>query len=346
MFSDSVVIVALVTAAVAIVSALLISVLIVALRLRRRRRDAHVADVVELLQPLLYEAANGSTEVRLPAMRRRDLPILLSMWNHLQEAMRGAATANLNIALQQSGLLPQTIAMLDSRAMQDQLVAATSLGHLRAGAAIEPLFRLARLPQPVVSFVALRSLLRIDAARSLPLLMPMILSRADWPIARIASVFRELGANTVTGPLLTAGKPGQPRVTARLLQLLSLAHQEKAVPAVRSLIRGQRDPEVISLALGFLHSPRDLRLLRLAARHRNQQVRGAAAYAIGQVASPRDKTLLLDMMRDASWLVRFRAAEALLKLPGMDRAELLAFRDGARDRFAADMLTQMLAEAR
>jgi hypothetical protein len=43
--------------------------------------------------------------------------------------------------------------------------------------------------------------------------------------------------------------------------------------------------------------------------------------------------------------VRYRAAEALLELPALTRADLDALRASLTDRFAADMLSQALAES-
>jgi hypothetical protein len=43
--------------------------------------------------------------------------------------------------------------------------------------------------------------------------------------------------------------------------------------------------------------------------------------------------------------VRYRAAEALLELPALRRADLDALRASLTDRFAADMLAQAMAES-
>jgi hypothetical protein len=42
--------------------------------------------------------------------------------------------------------------------------------------------------------------------------------------------------------------------------------------------------------------------------------------------------------------VRYRAAQALAELPFLGRAGLERMRDEAGDRYAADMLTQVMAE--
>jgi hypothetical protein len=51
-------------------------------------------------------------------------------------------------------------------------------------------------------------------------------------------------------------------------------------------------------------------------------------------------------LSDREWWVRYRAAQALVELPWLAQAELRALQDGLTDRFAADMLAQVVAEAR
>jgi len=53
---------------------------------------------------------------------------------------------------------------------------------------------------------------------------------------------------------------------------------------------------------------------------------------------------LTTALRDGSWWVRHRAAQALSQLPGMDPVRLADMAARQTDRYAADMLHQILAE--
>ena len=72
----------------------------------------------------------------------------------------------------------------------------------------------------------------------------------------------------------------------------------------------------------------------------------AAARALGRIGNTSDQALLLDLVEDRNWWVRYRAAQALASLPGLSRGDLAAMRARTSDRFAADMLDQVLAEGR
>ena len=73
-------------------------------------------------------------------------------------------------------------------------------------------------------------------------------------------------------------------------------------------------------------------------------VRVAAARALGRLGGPDDAAPLTAALADPSWWVRYRAAQSLCSIPGMGPAELGALTARLTDRFAADMLRQVLAE--
>jgi hypothetical protein len=52
------------------------------------------------------------------------------------------------------------------------------------------------------------------------------------------------------------------------------------------------------------------------------------------------------MLSDAHWWVRYRAARALLALPGMRPEVVESACSKLQDHFAADILAQAIAEAR
>jgi len=74
-------------------------------------------------------------------------------------------------------------------------------------------------------------------------------------------------------------------------------------------------------------------------------VRVQAARALGRVGERSDAERLVALLGDAQWWVRYRAAQALLELPALSRADLDALRASLTDRFAADMLSQAMAES-
>ncbi len=69
-----------------------------------------------------------------------------------------------------------------------------------------------------------------------------------------------------------------------------------------------------------------------------------AAAALGRLGAEEDCPRLLELLADQEWWVRYRAAEALIGLPFLDRGALERMRDGITDRYGRDMFDQVLAE--
>jgi HEAT repeat protein len=113
---------------------------------------------------------------------------------------------------------------------------------------------------------------------------------------------------------------------------------------VRAALRDIDQPDVTAAALDALWHPEDADLARARLRHEAWHVRLAAVKALGRFGVGPDRAALEERLADANWWVRYRAAQALARLPGMDRAALVALRAAQQDRFAADMLGQVLSE--
>ena len=65
----------------------------------------------------------------------------------------------------------------------------------------------------------------------------------------------------------------------------------------------------------------------------------------GASARPATKYLLLPLLADAQWWVRYRAAQALTRLPAIGEKDVMQrIRDEQTDRFACDVLDQVMAE--
>jgi HEAT repeat protein len=74
-------------------------------------------------------------------------------------------------------------------------------------------------------------------------------------------------------------------------------------------------------------------------------IRENLAQAYGRLGGLGEIDTLVRLLSDRVWWVRYRAAQALLKLKGMDSARLDAIRAGLEDPYARDMLAQARAEA-
>jgi HEAT repeat protein len=332
------------TALAALASAVALLVIIAMLRVARRWRAWRLARGVDRWREALHLATEDPARAALPAIAAVDLPDFLMLWNHFQESIKGAAADNLATLLRRERIDERALAMLRRRSLRLKLIAITALGHLREERAWHELARLSQGPGPVISFAAARALLRIEPRRALDLLAPSIVRRSDWSLARLGSIFHELGPDLVTPPLVTMLVARPRHGLDRVVRLARFGHRGRISTIVRGWLSASDDPEVIVAALDYVESLEDLPWARGAARHPAWAVRMAAARAIGRVGERRELAILLELLRDPVWWVRYHAAQALTRLHGLEAGELENIREHARDAYASDMLAQALAE--
>ena len=316
------------------------------LRLRlfmRRRREARFIDV---WRPIFAQCIEGAP-ARLPRLKQADHESFLSLWNHYHESLRGPSETRLNRLAVDTGMDEVVRAMLRGGSRHKRLLAILTLGNLRDRTLLPELRFLAEDRSAVVSLAAAHALLRIEPGVTLTWLLPLAAVRSDWPMGRLAAMLAEAGANRISVPLASAIKEAAGSALAatrvpRLLKLARVAHSDQLAATIRHVLGAARDDEVIASCVSQLTDPRDAELARRYAAHPAWFVRVAAARALGRLGAPEDRTLLTDMLADTSWWVRYRAGQALAGLVHLE--ELRRIRSALPDRYAAQMLDQVLAE--
>jgi HEAT repeat protein len=313
------------------------------LRLVHRGQQRRWRRCIASWQPLIAQCME-TVPIAVPALRRADETALLTLWNHTQESVRGDATARLNILARQCGLRRVARRLLRKRGLHGRLLGVVTLGHLRDTTSWDELRILASDPRPVLSLCAARALMLIHASRALPELLPFVLTRTEWPLARLASILAEAGPAQVSATLLTAMSEEQGTRLARLVRLLDFAHGGLTIPHIGRLLVSSKDEAVLLACLKSLHLPHDPAPVRALLLHASWTVRTQAARALGRIGTRDDMPSLLGPLADPVWWVRYRAAEALVSMPGIDREEIARIRLQLTDRYAIDMLDQAQAE--
>jgi len=328
--------------------ALLMLLAIIALRVVLTLQQHREQRVIARCRPLLLQALEQALP-EIPVLSKAERIIVLHLWRQLHESLRGPALEKLNAVALQCGFDALARELLLSRNIDDQLLGIATAGLLRDKRAWDAIGRCAQSANPVIALTAARSLLLIDPEAGLAQLVPDFAARADWPIAGIATMLAEVGPDRATGPLMRAAircacAADAAQSAPRLLRLLELAHLGEATATARFILERTADESTIAAALRLLREPRDLPLLRRYCTHTSWAVRVQAAHALGRLGADEDRALLVKMIGDANWWVRYRAAQALAALPFVTIGELKILQQGTTDRFAADMLTQVIAE--
>ena len=321
-----------------------IAVLRMGLLARRRREQRFLA----AWRPLMAQCLEGVPR-DLPPLAAADHERFLRLWNYFHESLRGAAKAQLNELAAQAGMDVVARAMLGRRLLRDRLIAAVSLGNLGDKTAWHDLRKLAEDPSPLLSLAAARSMLRIEPAITLQWLVPLAAQRRDWPLARVAAMLAEAGADRVTPALAAALKAatdekGSTERVSRLLRLADVAYAEHLAPAVRGILERGGEERLIADGLSALRDPRDVGLVRRHVAHASWVVRVSAAKALGRLGTPDDCKTLIVLLGDPNWWVRYRAAHSLTGLPFVGLEELGKIRAALTDRFAAQALDHVMAE--
>jgi HEAT repeat protein len=181
----------------------------------------------------------------------------------------------------------------------------------------------------------------------MPTLVARIVARDDWPTTKIMLMLREAGADVVSDSIARA-LPGAPApVQRKLLALLQAGDPQVALPAIRELLLETDSDDVVIRAIHVvaeLADPRGLKIARAHASHADWRVRVHAVRALGRMGDERDVPVLVRALADRHYWVRYRAARALASLPMLTTTRLEEIRDAARDRFARDIVTQVIAE--
>lgn len=329
---------------------LLLLLQIVLLRINLIARHARERRFLEVWQPLLAAAIAGERD-NLPPLAEDEKIFFMKLWNHLEESLRGKAKRQLNIFALRCGILQEAYSLLHKKDLRSQLLALTTLGHLGDRSSWGDILRLARHPDPLLSFVAARALFQIRADAALDDLRQLMLERGDWPTAQLALLLQEAGSENIftvladtANSLAKSTSPAELARLNRLLHLLEVAPYQQVIPAIRTILAVSADDDIIAQCLKFLREPSDLQTARRHLAHPNWVVRLQAAQVLGRIGTTNDATQLANLLSDPVWWVRYRAAQALVALTRGNSNTLSELRARLTDRFALDMLEMAMAE--
>jgi HEAT repeat protein len=325
-----------------------------ALVLRERRRQKFLA----VWQPILVNAVDIATS-DLPRLAHRDQPEFLLLWNHLQESLLDESKDHLNQIGKALGIQHAALRLLRRGNLRERLLAIVTLGQLRERAAWEQLLTIAQREGVLLSVAAARALVMIDPTKAVPELIPLLMTRADWPASRVANMLRIAGADVISDQIANAALKSALAETvqnpngdgnsatsdpARLVRYLELAYNVAALPAARTIAELSHDPEVLAACLRLLNSAEDLPVVRECLSHQESYVRVQAAAALGRLGEDDDEERLVSLLSDREWWVRYRAAQALSRLPHMREPKLKTIQAAQTNPFARDILAQVMAE--
>lgn len=288
-------------------------VFIVLLRGRRRRRARREAAFLgrwrtALTQRLLDPAAP------LPPLDPVDSYLLIRLWTQLQESLQGEVRSRL-VEVAEVLELPRIVRGLLRHPGRERLVTIVAAGHLRHASFWPDLEALVDARDPMVSLAAAHALVRIDAGRAMPVLMPRLASRDDWAPNYLQKILDDAGAEHATHWLTQGIVTAPEEHLERLLAVSALVPHATLQPLVLVRLRQSRSPRIIAACLRLLEGEAGADAARPYLAHETWFVRLRALAAVARAARPADVATLMALLKDPEWWVRIRAGEVLRALP-------------------------------
>jgi HEAT repeat protein len=306
-------------------------------RLRRQR------DLERVWLPLLMHALAQVPDA-LPRLSWRDTAMFLSLWNRLNDAIKGGSNESLHRLAMKLELDRAARRLFAHGRLRDKLLAIATAGRLRDRAMWSDLTRAVSSRDLDLSLAAACALVRIDGQAAITLLLPIIAKRDDWPPSTVALILEEAGAEVISEPLVKAVHDADPKDAHRLIRYLGLAHPDITRTLLHTLIREVTSVESVMACLRVFTDSADVDGVRRHLNHTRWEVRVRAVKALEQIGTVRDVEPLVAMLSDFEWWVRYRAARALCTLLSSDIDSIKRLRAQHTDPFARDILTHVLAE--
>lgn len=301
-------------------------------------------------RPILLNDGKNRSD-RLPHIGYADRFSFLILWNMLREEKDRDAEACdwMNSVAVATGIDRVARRLLAKRGIRKKLLAVVSLGQLRDKSQWEKLCQMALSEHALLSLAATQAIARIDPGAAVPIIVPLVVTRADWPAAKVASILGAIGPDLVSKPLTAAVTQAPPEAMQRLIPYLETCHEAVTLPAVRQILKNPPDDKVIGPCLsviGKFRDAKDLKLVRHYLMHARWHVRAHAAACLGRIGTSEDEDKLVALLADPEWWVRYRAAQAIVDLSSSNMLRIRKLKDGLDDRYAKDILDQVMAEKR
>lgn len=280
----------------------------------------------------------------MPIIHARDIYYILEEYDYMFGVIRGNDIENLRSSFCELDMPVTLHGLLHSRNIEKKLYALITLGNLRDSIAWGSILRCLDQEQAVISLSAARALVLIDPERAVNEIVPVLLKRKDWPWANVAHILKLAGPKLVCKKLFELILEIEEAKRASLLRMYGLLRCEEEYPVTAKILARATEDKVASVCLNISQDPDIIHLAREYTRHKRWHVRMNAAVAIGRFGDKSDLPQLLDLLKDAEWWVRYRAAQAILALPTVDKAFIHSLRANLNDPYADDIFVQVLNE--
>ncbi len=313
------------------------------LRWVRWRRAPRLAAFEAEWLPRLMGCALGEAVAAVPLARWQRWPFM-KLWLHAQMSLRGESRTRLAALGRAMGCTDMALQRARSGHAPERMVGMLALGFLGDTDRVPLLSqRLAEggAHSPVY---AARALLEIDAIAHVDAVAQALQTSPGLDMSLASVMLQPFRAQLAQALLCKPPCPGETRALSWLRLARALRLQIPSV-VLAPFVRQDEDIECLIAAIRLVQGEQGAGLLVAQAGHADWRVRAQVARALCFVGGASEQDVLTRLLSDTQWWVRYRAAQALLRLPGMDAMQLLACAQATQDRYALSMAQSVIAEA-
>ncbi len=329
-------------AAVGLIIALVLQIIIMRVNLRARERRN--AEVIARWRPILTAVLADVRPRDLPTLTKHEESDFFRLWLHFQSSLRGEARTSLNWLAEQLGCERMALRMLHRGNRGEQLLAVLALGHLGHAEAFEALHEMSRGRDQLLAVHASMGMVHIDPVRAAAVLTPVLIGTTSWPTREVVNILQD-ARREATVAMFGLLKQYDEVLLPRLLQVM----EGLRIPLPNQDILRLLEHPSVDVRIGVLRivtDPSTHQVVVAMLSHEDWRVRMHAAKALGRVGRREDVPALTALLSDREWWVRYRSAQVLATLPFLQVEDLRAIAHSTEDRYAGDMLRQVMAETK
>lgn len=294
-------------------------------------------------RPVLAEMMRGYPE-NIPLLQGRHRHVFLHEWNRCYFLLRGETLQRLQKLSRQQGLDIIARKYVSSNNMRKKLLGIVTLGHMQDYSIWNNLIDFVHAEHSILSLTAAQALVDIDSKSALPFLMPHIIRRTDWPMARVAMMLSSAGSAQLASILGKAISNASIEEVPHLLKFLGFSHFDPEISRLCERLGNSSDSRVIAACIKIAKDEQGLKLVRKHADNPEWHIRLHVAVALGRIGMEEDVDILVRLMSDPEWWVRYRSAQSLAKMPFIKPDDIREIHRGLQDRYARDILQQVICE--
>ena len=323
---------------------LLLVLVIIVIRTLHARRVRWVAKFRARFQPILFEAMLAPVKIQLNS--RRERIALMALLDETQQDISGEESNNLNQLVRDLRLDQEALRCIAERSLANKLLGIRVISRAGVIEAWLLLEALALGNNQTLALAASHALVLLDPKRAFAIIAPVLQRGSKWAPVEVIRILRD-GREFAREALAALLDNAAADEAVLLVKLLQKTQDSAILPVLRARLLRARQPEEtgeLLLALGRLGTAEDRQSVLAYLGNSNWIIRLKAVRALGLIGVAEDRNVLLALLSDEQWWVRYAAAQSLVSLPGSSIAFLQSLRRHQADRYAADILKQVIAE--